>query len=708
VSQAKRDLKKQIHASLENTFLRQSMDHFTVAYREAQKKAFSQMDKKKLVDDISKIKDASVTDIWGLYKRFKENAEKKGVAVHYAKTALDANLLIADIALQNDCKAIVKSKSMTSEETHLNAFLQQKGLNVTETDLGEWIIQLRHEGPSHMVMPAIHLSRHQVADLFHDVTKQHFDPEDIENLVRVARKQLKEKFFTADMGITGANFLLADTGTIGIVTNEGNARLTSTLPDTHVILAGMDKIVPGLNEAFSILKILPRNATGQAMTSYATWITGQGECKSRGAKKKNVHIVILDNGRSRIASDPALAPVLKCLRCGACANVCPVYRMVGGHTMGHIYIGAVGLILTFLFHGKENAEKLIGNCIGCGACREICAAGIDLPEIIRHTSLALSRKSSPPVLDRLLAFTLRDRSRFHKLLKLAKRCQTPFADKNGYLRHMPLMFMPEHRFKSLPVIAEQSFRDYWEKEAYTLEAPELKVALFAGCLQDFVYPEHLRSLVSLMKKNNIQVVFPLEQSCCGLPLKMADRMDAAETVAQENINAFSDPSCDFIVTLCASCASHLKEGYVKLFDTTNRISPEKVSAFTEKIRTSSQFIKTHIPITKSRYGVAITFHTPCHLRGVENGKACAKSILQTTGADIIDADEEDTCCGFGGSYSAKYPEISAQILNKKCDDFTKTGADIIATECPGCVLQLKGGMHKKGINVSVKHIAELL
>jgi len=685
------------------------MDNFAVAYREAQKNAFAETDKKKLVEDISAVKDAAIADIQALYERFKAQAEKKGITVHYARTARDANRLIVDIARRNDCQAIVKSKSMTSEETHLNAFLQQEGLTVTETDLGEWIIQLRHEGPSHMVMPAIHLSRYEVADLFHEVTKQNFDPENIERLVKVARKELKEKFFEADMGITGANFLLADTGTAGIVTNEGNARLTSTLPDTHVILAGIDKIVPGLKEALTILDILPKNATGQAITSYVTWITGQGGvCKSGGGKKKNVHIVILDNGRSRIASDPLFAPVLKCLRCGACANVCPVYRMVGGHTMGHVYIGAVGLILTFLFHGEENARKLIGNCIGCGACREICAAGIDLPEIIRHTSLALSRKSSSSVPNTLLTFALKDRARFHQLLKLAKGCQTPLTDKDGYLRHLPLIFMPEHDFKSLPAIAEQSFRDFWQKEACTLEAPELKIALFAGCLQDFVYPEHLRSFVSLMKKNNIQVVFPLEQSCCGLPLKMADRMDAAESVARDNISAFSDPAHDCIVTLCASCASHLKEGYARLFGTTKSIPPEKVSAFTEKIRTSSQFISEHVNITNSHPGTAIAFHSPCHLRGIQDGKAFAKNVLHATGAKIIDAEEEDNCCGFGGSYSIKYPEISAQILNNKIDDFMKTGADIIVTECPGCILQLKGGLHKKGINVLVKHIAELL
>ena len=192
---------------------------------------------------------------------------------------------------------------MTAEETLLNHALEDHGLEVTETDLGEWIIQLRHEGPSHMVMPAIHLSRYQVGDLFTDVTgaKQEAD---IEKLVKVARRELRGRFVEADMGITGANFAIAETGTIGLVTNEGNARLVTTLPRVHVALLGIDKLVPSLRDALKILKVLPRNATGQNITSYVTWITGANECASAIGRKKEIHLVVLDNGRLEMAKDP--------------------------------------------------------------------------------------------------------------------------------------------------------------------------------------------------------------------------------------------------------------------------------------------------------------------------------------------------------------------------------------------------------------------
>ena len=189
---------------------------------------------------------------------------------------------------------------------------------------------------------------------------------------------------------------------------------------------------------------------------------------------------------------------------------------------------------------------------------------------------------------------------------------------------------------------------------------------------------------------------------------MTDSLDAARKVAKDNIAAFEDTTFDSIVTLCASCALHLKEGYIKLFEGSENMDPIKLKTFTDRIKPSSVFIKGHVKIKEKDDKKSVTFHTPCHLKGLENGVDCAKSILKSTGADLIIADEENTCCGFGGSYSAKHPEISATILDRKIEDFLKTGADIIATDCPGCLLQLRGGIDKKGLNLEVRHITELL
>ncbi|PIU32087.1 MAG: (Fe-S)-binding protein, partial [Syntrophobacteraceae bacterium CG07_land_8_20_14_0_80_61_8] len=409
--QTARDLKgykKEIEGALENDFLRSAMDKFAVAYPASRARAFAGIDVPSLVAEIAAIKDANLARLDQLLAEFTRHAEACGVKVHLAEDAEAANRIIAEIAHAGGAHRIVKSKSMTAEETLLNHHLEAEGLEVVETDLGEWIIQLRHEGPSHMVMPAIHLSRHQVADLFSEVTRTRQDAE-IERLVKVSRRELRARYVEADMGITGANFAIADTGAIGITTNEGNARLVATLPRIHVALMGIDKLVSTLTDALRINRALPRNATGQKITSYVTWITGPVACAAGPEGRKEMHIVFLDNGRRALARDPIFAQVLRCVRCGACANVCPVYRMVGGHQYGHIYIGAIGLILTYFFHGRDKARNLVQNCINCGACKAVCAAGIDLPHLIKEIHTRIQDETGHPLQSSMLAKVLANR-----------------------------------------------------------------------------------------------------------------------------------------------------------------------------------------------------------------------------------------------------------------------------------------------------------
>ena len=283
--------KKRLKKALENDFLRNALSAFATAYPQARKKALEGLDFEAIRDEIAAGKDQSMARLEDLFQEFKDRAEKNGAKVHLAKTAKEANEIIERIAKENGVKAIVKSKSMTAEETHLNDHLEAKGFKVTETDLGEWIIQLRHEGPSHMVMPAIHLSRGQVAQLFTEVTGERRDPDDIDGMVKVARKELRKAFIEADMGISGANFAIADSGAIGIVSNEGNARLVTTLPRVHVALIGLDKLMPDLASALKILKVLPKNATGQLISSYVTWISGANECGGAEDCRKRMHFV---------------------------------------------------------------------------------------------------------------------------------------------------------------------------------------------------------------------------------------------------------------------------------------------------------------------------------------------------------------------------------------------------------------------------------
>ena len=706
-----KEYNQELGEALDNDFLRRAMDKFAVAYRSGRVNAFKGYEVEGLIDEVVRVKDAGIDNMMALYEEFKTRAEAGGVHVHLAKTAHEANELIADIARKNDCKKIIKSKSMTAEETLLNHHLEPE-FEVTETDLGEWIIQLRHEGPTHMVMPAIHLSRYQVADLFADVTAHKQDP-DIQRLVKVARRELRAKYIQADMGISGANFAVAKTGTLGIVTNEGNARLVTTLPRVHVALVGLDKLCGSLQDALTILRVLPKNATGQAITSYVTWITGANEClESRTADgKKEMHIVFLDNGRSQLAKDPLFKQVLRCVRCGACANVCPVYRMVGGHQMGHVYIGAIGLILTYFFHGRDKAKNLVQNCINCEACKHVCAAGIDLPRLIKEIHARIQDEEGHPLTSVLLGKVLKNRKLFHTLLRTAKAAQRPVTGGTKYLRHLPQIFAKGQDFRALPAIAKKPFRDMWKDVRPRKPAhPKFKVALFSGCVQDFVYPEQLVAGLKVLADHGVDVDFPMGQSCCGLPVQMMGEKQAARDVAIQNVTAIDPADYDYILTLCASCASHLKNNYPFLVGE-EPIVGVKVRQFSDKVISFSSFVNDVLQVTSEEFkpsGTKTTFHSPCHLcRGMGVVDA-PHELIEKSGYDFVQADEEQVCCGFGGTYTSKFAKVSEQILKSKLDDVEKTGADLLVTECPGCVLQLRGGMKNRGGRVEVLHIAEAM
>jgi len=707
-----RDLKQyrgELQGALDNDFLRQAMDKFAVAYRTSRTNAFAGMDLEGLIRDIATSKDKAMARMDELLVEFTKNAERMGVTVHVAKTAQEANEIIGRIAQNSGVKRIVKSKSMTAEETLLNHHLEDLGLEVTETDLGEWIIQLRHEGPTHMVMPAIHLSRDQVADLFTNVTGSE-QSNDIQKLVKVARRELRAKYVQAEMGISGGNFAVAETGTIALCTNEGNARLVTTLPRVHVALVGLDKLTPTLGDALRVIRALPRNATGQAITSYVSWITGPGECKGAPENKKEMHVVFLDNGRRALAKDPVFSQVLRCVRCGACANVCPVYRLVGGHQLGHIYIGAIGLILTYFYHGREKAKNLVQNCINCGACKAVCVGGIDLPRLIKEVHARIQDEEGHPLQSTLLGKVLKSRKLFHALLRSAKAVQRPVTGGTPYLRHLPMIFAKDQTFRALPAIAETPFRDQFESLRPKVSSPKFRVALFSGCVQDFVYPEQAVAAVKILAKHNVAVDFPMDQSCCGLPVQMMGEREASRSVAAQNVTAFDPASYDYILTLCASCASHLKHGYPDILGKDPKLAV-KVQQFADRVIDFSSFVHDVLKVTADEFrpdGEKATYHAPCHLcRGLGVTKA-PRELIATGGLDYLPAEEEDVCCGFGGTFSMKFPELSAELLKKKLANAEKTGAKLLLTDCPGCIMQLRGGLEAKGSTLKVQHVAEAL
>ncbi|MDR1921860.1 MAG: LUD domain-containing protein [Candidatus Adiutrix sp.] len=698
----------ELQEALADQFLRDTLDRFAVAYRANRAAIFADVDEKGLIAEIAEAKEAAIGRMDELYEQFKAEASKRGVIVHRARTAAEANELVRRIARENKVKTIVKAKSMTAEEILINHALEAEGCEVAETDLGEWIIQLRHEGPSHMVLPAIHLSRDQVADLFSQVTDER-QTNDISKLVKVARRELRAKFAEADMGISGANFAIADTGTIGICSNEGNGRLVATLPRAHVAVCGLDKLVPSLGEALRIIRVLPRNATGQVITSYVSWITGAGECTVNPDQKKIMHVIFLDNGRTELAKDRLCGEALRCVRCGACANVCPVYRLVGGHKMGHIYIGAIGLILTYFYHGHDKARNLVQNCINCEACKNVCAAGIKLPAIIHEIRARLNEEEGAPIASSLLARVLSNRKLFHTLLRFGKWAQQPVTVGTPFVRHLPEIFAAGQGFRALPAIAAVPFRDEWAALKTSVASGRIKIGLFAGCAQDFVYPEQLRAAVKVFAAKNIAADFPMEQTCCGLPVRMMGERRAAEAAAAQNVQAFAREGFDYVVTLCASCAAHMKHNYEEILAGRPELKAE-VRRFAGRIIDFSSFMRNVAELKDedlNNSGEKVCYHASCHVcRGL--GVVEEPRALMRAAGQYLPTDEEDVCCGFGGTYSVKFPEISSRLLDKKLSRLEDSGASTLLTECPGCVMQLRGGEEKRGRRLKVEHMSEFL
>jgi L-lactate dehydrogenase complex protein LldF len=312
--------------------------------------------------------------------RFSRNATKAGAIVHRAKDSETAREIIGYLLKDRSVAKVVKSKSMVSEEIHLNPYLEKRGIQVVETDLGEYIIQIAGESPSHIIVPAIHKDRRQVGRLFAEKLKCDYT-DDPAALTKIAKQVLREEFLSATAGISGANFAVADTGSLVLFTNEGNGRMVTTLPPLHIAVLSMEKIVPTLADLPKFMRLLPRSATGQTLTSYVSVITGtRKNGEATGARE--LHIVLVDNGRSSIIKGP-YREMLKCIRCGACLNACPVYRSVGGHAYGTTYPGPMGIVLTTLLEGMEKAESLLDATTLCGACGDVCPVKVPLPWLLR-------------------------------------------------------------------------------------------------------------------------------------------------------------------------------------------------------------------------------------------------------------------------------------------------------------------------------------
>jgi iron-sulfur cluster protein len=710
------EYKKNVAAAIANPKLSKALHLFGDAYLIARENAFRGLDFEAMRSELAVIKDDVRIRRKELLAEFIRNAEAAGSKVFVAKDTKEANDYVIRLAKEKGAKLIAKSKSMVSEEAHFNKALATHGIRAAETDLGEWIVQLAGQRPSHMVMPAIHMFKEEVAELFSKEAGKTVAPE-IKALVDHARKRLRREYFDADIGLTGANFLIAETGGIGLITNEGNARLCATLPKVHVVFAGIHKLVPGIEEAIKITRLLPRNATGQLLTSYVTWIRG---AVPTAGETKEQHIVLIDGGREALYESTACRDALRCIQCGACANVCPVFQTVGGHVFGSIYISAIGIILTAFYEGLEQAKEITRACIGCRSCVAVCPAKIDLEEIILHLRNEVTRQYGMGVVKNV-AFkaVMKNRGLFHSMVRAAAKLQAPVTRKHQeeerqVIRHLPLHFMAKDltEWRDLPAIAPRPFRDIFATVPQNVANPSYRVGFFVGCGADFVYPEVGVSLIKVLNHLGVSVVFPPKQSCCGIPALYSGDTETGVYLAQQSVEAFSEANVDYILAICPTCTMAIKRDFVeRLAD--QPLWSAKAVALAAKTMDASAFLENVLgasaTLPAATGATAVTYHDSCHLKRGSNVWKEPRALLRRVGYRIEEMKNSDRCCGFGGTYSfLSHPQISRQITADKVATIQATGAKTVATDCPGCMIMLKGAVGKADQTIRCRHTMELL
>jgi L-lactate dehydrogenase complex protein LldF len=442
--------------------LRVALDRATTQLQARRQQAFSSLEDAELTRDRARHAKLKILDDLGdNLLKFEKRLQENGVHVHWAAKGEDANAKVVEIAKRHRVKTIVKSKSMLSEEIHINACLIGAGIDVVETDLGEYIVQLAEDRPSHIIVPIIHKTREDVGKIMHERLDVPFS-DDPEELARIARQKLRQDFLEADMGITGANFGVVETGTICLVTNEGNGRMVTSLPRIHVVLMGIEKLLYSLADLDLFLKLLARSATGQKLTVYTTLI--QGPRKGGEGGPEEVHVILVDNGRSKLLGGD-LAESLACIRCGACLNVCPIYKNIGGHAYGDTYAGPIGSIITPILRGLADWSELPAASTLCGACRDVCPLRIDIPRMLLRLRQATTEKLTVPIGLKLgmkgFGLIAAWPGLYRSVAGIGRWFLRRF-DENGWLKNSFLPIRSWTKARDFKTPAKKSFQQLWQ------------------------------------------------------------------------------------------------------------------------------------------------------------------------------------------------------------------------------------------------------
>jgi len=681
-NESRRHFRKRVRKALDDPSLQRALRQALTGLRERRNRGFQSYDFETGRADLKQRRLANLDRLPELVEEFKQRLEEVEGRFHYARDAEEARRIIGEICTRAGAGIVTKSKSMATEEILLNPYLESLGMEVVETDLGERMVQLKHSHPSHLIAPAIHLTKEDAAEVFGVEAT-------VEAIQAEARRSLREKFINASVGISGANAAIAETGTVMIVTNEGNADLTVTLPPVHIAVFGIDKVVATLDDATSMLRMLPRSGTGQRMSSYVNFVTGP----SRSADieqsltigvhgPREMHCVVLDNGRTAMLEDPIMRDALTCIRCGACSNACPPFMAVSGHQFGHIYNGPIGLVLTPFHHGHKVDDLPNSLCVQCNACQEICPVDIPLPrQILEHRRSARKPAWKTAMLD-LWASTLVDP---------ALRLAAPFS------RLVP---------GAPAALATTPFRDRVRPDPAD-DSPGPTATIFASCLVDRVLPGEGDALERILRVAGYRVAFPRDQWCCGLICANAGKFELGAKLSRQ-LHSALEGSSGPIITPSASCF-----GAFTMDAAEWGVDGEGREAVASRMRDSTRFVLELLEqrpelVNRDPPRTRVAYHDSCQSLRQLGLKAEPRRVLELAGYEVADLPDIANCCGFGGTFSIEWPEVASRILDWKLEAVDKTGSAILASDNPGCLMHIGGGARKRGQELRVAHVLELV
>lgn len=457
---------ERVRTALNNPHLKTALNRSTIRLSNQRVASLAAVDGQLLRDQTRQMKEFVMRHLPDLLEQFEANVTANGGHVHWARDAAEANQIVLEIARRTNSQKVVKAKSMATEEIHLNHALEEAGMVAIETDLGEYIIQLAGEPPSHIVAPVVHKRLEDISALFQEKLDMPptFDPE---VMCSVARQRLRQEFLTADMGVSGCNFAIAETGTVCIVTNEGNGRMVSSMPRVYVALMGLEKMVPTPEDAILQYQALVRSSTGQQCSVYLSMTSGPRKLGDTEGPEE-FHVIIMDNGRSDML-EKGYGEALMCIRCGACLNVCPVYREIGGHAYGSTYSGPIGAVISPLLPAHvTNPEKLPHASTLCGACRDACPVKIDLPRLLVDLRADQVEDGEVAWTDvqamKGFLFAMSNRKRYEQAGKLASLGTNVMASMSGgNIKFLPPPLSAWTNSRDFPTFAKKSFREQWSE-----------------------------------------------------------------------------------------------------------------------------------------------------------------------------------------------------------------------------------------------------